>query len=79
MRRSLALKDKLGILQDKSNTLQDLNRSFPKTARRASLVSVVSINKGSKITDLAEASSPPRVKNIACSKQSKKNLKRLQF
>lgn len=63
----------------RSIILQDCNRdlSEPKVynKRRSSLAAVVSLNK-SKEEDL-EPSSPPKVKNVAFSKQSKRNLKRL--
>lgn len=47
--------------------------------RRSSLVSVVSASSTPKIIENVEPSSPPRREHVACSKQSKKNLKRLQF
>ncbi|KAF5306559.1 hypothetical protein FQR65_LT07286 [Abscondita terminalis] len=47
--------------------------------RNSSLVSVVSAKTTPSLRELDEPSSPPKVKIIAGSKQSKKNLKRLQF
>lgn len=44
--------------------------------RRASLVPVIS-NEVKENTEIAEPASPPKVKVVVCSKQSKKNLKRL--
>ncbi|KAK5638746.1 hypothetical protein RI129_013041 [Pyrocoelia pectoralis] len=48
--------------------------------RRSSLVSVVSARTTTpQILEVIEPSSPPKVKDVACSKQSKKYLKRLKF
>ncbi|XP_025834240.1 uncharacterized protein LOC112905649 [Agrilus planipennis] len=67
--------------KDKSNILKDCNRnssSSLRRSRRSSLLSVVESNTP-KIVETVEPSSPPKVKNVACSRQSKKNLKRLKF
>lgn len=47
--------------------------------RKLSLASVVTPNTTPNIIEIDEPSSPPKIKIIAGSKQSKKNLKRLRF
>lgn len=64
---------------EKSQVLSDHNKNVNytyKTKRRSSLVPVVS-NSVEETNEIVEPSSPPKVKNVAFSKQSKKNLKRL--
>lgn len=66
---------------DKTNVLAENNKCLSVKQhykkRRSSLVPVISNNDVKENTDVVEPPSPPKVKNIAGSKQSKKNLKRL--
>ncbi|KAF2880554.1 hypothetical protein ILUMI_25625 [Ignelater luminosus] len=61
------------------NTNKIEKTSVRRKHRRSSLVSVVSASSTPKIIENVEPSSPPRREHVACSKQSKKNLKRLHF
>lgn len=70
---------KASLNKSAGGVLQDCNRDlFEKKVnekRRSSLAVVVPLNK-TKEEDV-EPSSPPKIKNVAFSKQSKRNLKRL--
>lgn len=52
---------------------------YCRESRRSSLVPVVSPQKKYKNQEINEPPSPPRNRVVACSKQSKKNLRRLQL
>ncbi|KAF5283197.1 hypothetical protein FQA39_LY17389 [Lamprigera yunnana] len=76
------IKRNLGIVENQPlqpMSTNKVNNIVRRKIRRSSLVSVVSARATPKIIELIEPSSPPKVKNIAGSKQSKKNLKRLHF
>lgn len=67
---------------DKTNVLMETNMcdsvKQPHRRRRSSLVPVISTSEVMETnTEIVEPPSPPKVQNVAGSKQSKKNLKRL--
>lgn len=66
-------KESFGVLQECNRELVNSRRS---RERRSSVAAVIPLHK-TKIHELMEPSSPPQIKNVACSKQSKKSLKRL--
>lgn len=70
----------VGRFSDKTTVLAESNRCVNTTQhykrRRSSLVPVIS-NDVKETVDVVEPPSPPKVKLVACSKESKKNLKRL--
>ncbi|KAB0791197.1 hypothetical protein PPYR_02997 [Photinus pyralis] len=60
-------------------TINRLDSVIRRRTRRPSLVSVVAARTTPQILEVIEPSSPPKVKDVACSTKSKKYLKRLKF